>query len=143
VTPESFWARVVKGSECWVWTGNTTRQGYGVTKTNGRRMPAHRFAALLQHGRLDPEKIVCHTCDNRLCVRGDHLVQADYAWNNQDCARKGRHSRHKSKRTHCPHGHPYSGTNLVIASNGGRTCRECRRAHSLKWYHENKTRRLR
>jgi hypothetical protein len=30
-------------------------------------------------------------------------------------------------RTHCPSGHPYAGENLVIAKNGGRICRECRR----------------
>jgi len=28
-------------------------------------------------------------------------------------------------KTHCPQGHPYEGTNLVILWNGGRSCRAC------------------
>ncbi len=30
-----------------------------------------------------------------------------------------------SQRTHCPHGHPYSGANLIVSKNGRRRCRIC------------------
>jgi hypothetical protein len=29
-------------------------------------------------------------------------------------------------RTHCRHGHPYSGRNLIVGKNGTRACRTCR-----------------
>ena len=35
--------------------------------------------------------------------------------------------------THCPQGHPYSGDNLIITSNGGRACRECKRDWSREY----------
>lgn len=40
--------------------------------------------------------------------------------------------RHKSEKTHCPAGHPYSGHNLVVRASqpGSRRCRECERQRS-------------
>lgn len=36
-------------------------------------------------------------------------------------------------KTHCKHGHPYSGDNLRIKPNGKRECRACARAKSREW----------
>ena len=36
------------------------------------------------------------------------------------------------ERTHCPHGHPYSGVNLYIKPSGARSCRECKRAYDRR-----------
>ncbi len=41
------------------------------------------------------------------------------------------------ERTHCPHGHPYSGDNLII-ERGRRVCRECKRAKFHRWYLKNR-----
>jgi hypothetical protein len=30
-------------------------------------------------------------------------------------------------KTHCPQGHPYNEINTYVDSNGGRSCRTCRR----------------
>jgi hypothetical protein len=38
-------------------------------------------------------------------------------------------------RTHCPQGHPYSGTNLRLGSKG-RICRTCAKASVEKWKRE-------
>lgn len=51
------------------------------------------------------------------------------------------HGFHKSK-THCPHGHPYSGTNLRTDKRGNRWCRECGIA-AMKRYRKNKKERTR
>jgi hypothetical protein len=32
-----------------------------------------------------------------------------------------------SQKTHCPHGHPYSGDNLSYYPSGGRRCKACNR----------------
>jgi hypothetical protein len=43
----------------------------------------------------------------------------------RDAVSKKRFAR--MNRTHCPHGHPYSGDNLIFNSrSGARACRSCR-----------------
>lgn len=32
---------------------------------------------------------------------------------------------HQTRKTHCPHGHRYSGANLIIEKDGSRKCRAC------------------
>jgi CxxC motif-containing protein len=34
---------------------------------------------------------------------------------------------HNRRKTHCPMGHPYAGTNLYVDPKGNRRCRECKR----------------
>lgn len=37
------------------------------------------------------------------------------------------------RKTHCQRGHPLSGANLYLDSDGGRHCRACRKIHSAAW----------
>jgi hypothetical protein len=92
VTPEQrFWDKVEVGAECWEWTGNRSTGGYGQFWMNGKLNPATHFAWLLATGCLVPEGLhVCHHCDNRGCVRFDHLFVGTRLDNMQDCVRKGR-----------------------------------------------------
>jgi len=48
---------------------------------------------------------------------------------------------HNVNKTHCPHGHPYSGDNLAFTASGGRRCRACERAREAR--RRQKTRELR
>lgn len=89
---ERFWSKVNKSPEgCWEWTGSIANNGYG--HFNDKRLPtrvAHRIAWLLD-GRVIPEGMeVCHKCDNRKCVRLDHLFVGTRSDNMQDCKAKGR-----------------------------------------------------
>ena len=96
-----FWAKVEKGPNCWLWRGAVNKSsqhshlGYGVMEITGRRVLAHRLSFALEHGeeRLLPNLHVCHACDNRLCVRPDHLWQGTAGENADDCTRKGRRAR--------------------------------------------------
>ncbi len=84
-----FWAKVSKTENCWEWTGALQRNGYGWFRYNGKMGKAHRYSHLISKG--DPGKLcVLHRCDNKRCVRPDHLFLGTVADNNADCIKKGR-----------------------------------------------------
>lgn len=89
-TPGKFWANVQKGDGCWEWQGCTEKDGYGVFFMWGRQWRAHRLAYILTHGHVLPNVSVLHECDNRRCVRPDHLFLGTNTDNMADRYNKGR-----------------------------------------------------
>jgi hypothetical protein len=60
--------------ECWPWTGGRVPAGYGKIKINQKTHSAHRLAYYAEHGSIDPDLNVNHTCiGNRLCCNHAHL----------------------------------------------------------------------
>jgi len=51
--------------------------------------------------------------------------------------RRGR--RPLPRATHCKRGHPFAGDNLLVAKDGTRECRTCRRAQAREWYRKQAT----
>jgi len=88
-----FWAhhKVVRHGRwvCWTWTG-AKRNEYGGVRVNGRETYAHRYAYSLRFGPITAGLLVCHHCDNPMCIRPSHLFVGTDKENMIDSAEKGR-----------------------------------------------------
>lgn len=81
-------------SSCLEWTGSHGPGGYGVVVFSGRQKKAHHVAWFLEHGVWpQPPKVVMHRCDNRKCVKIEHLQLGTRVENRLDCVRKGRQAK--------------------------------------------------
>jgi len=79
---------------CEAHKGALTRFGYGTATSpaTGRSGRAHRVAWEQAYGPIPSGMIILHKCDNRACVKLQHLHLGTLADNNRDRAAKGRNS---------------------------------------------------
>lgn len=124
---QSFWKKVDKTDDCWVWTGSQKSNGYGEVHVGSRKLPkrAHQVSLVLSGIALTPGLVVDHLCRNRLCVKPDHLRQVTNKVNSLENSR-GVGAIHAS-RTVCPKGHEYSSENTRRDKHGKRYCKACSR----------------
>jgi hypothetical protein len=87
-----FWRFVEKseGDGCWLWTSCRVRSGYGAFGVNGKKLAAHRVSYEMHFGPILDGLWVLHRCDNKHCVRPDHLFLGTHEDNMRDMASKGR-----------------------------------------------------
>lgn len=82
--------RTTKGDGCWEWQGGRDNSGYG-SIWDGRAMErTHRVSWIIANGPIPHGLWVLHHCDNRVCVRPDHLYLGTVHENNDDRTRRGR-----------------------------------------------------
>ena len=75
---------------CWEWRGSKYRNGYGRFSLGDKWRSAHRVAYELFVGSIPDRLFVLHKCDNKACVRPDHLFLGTQADNMTDMKVKGR-----------------------------------------------------
>lgn len=86
-----FLSKIEKTSTCWIWKGARFANGYGVFSfSHSRNMKAHRFSYEIYKGPIPSGKLVCHSCDVKLCVNPDHLWIGTQKENIRDCMNKNR-----------------------------------------------------
>lgn len=80
---------------CDEWQASRMNSGYGQTWTivNGRRTMtgAHRVSWEHHFGPIPGGLFVLHKCDNKICIRPDHLFLGTQMDNTKDKIKKGRH----------------------------------------------------
>lgn len=118
-----FMQRVaVLPSGCWEWQGGK-RNEYGHVNYRQRAIgPAHRVAYELLIGPVPDGKQIDHLCRTTLCVNPVHLEPVTQR---ENILRGVSFSAVNARKTHCPKGHPYSGTNVRIRADGARRCLTC------------------
>lgn len=83
-----FWDKTNRpdGDEgCWLWTGFTHKNGYGVITLDGKNHFAHRISYQEYYGENIPDgMMVLHSCNNRACINPNHLRVGDHRANMRD-----------------------------------------------------------
>ncbi|QCB93317.1 HNH endonuclease [Cellulomonas shaoxiangyii] len=92
VDANRFWSHAAPASNgCLEWAGATFGPGgYGAAWDGERTRGAHRVAYELTHGPIPDGLLVRHACDNRRCVKPEHLSVGTYADNARDCTERAR-----------------------------------------------------
>lgn len=111
---------------CEVWGGSINEHGYGVLGINGKTKRAHVVAWEAVNGPVPDGLVLDHLCRNRACINPEHL---DPVTNKINTLRGEGPTAQNYRKTHCFKGHELVGDNLLITSQGNRSCNICQREH--------------
>ena len=97
---ERFWEKVIlthydngdiNYDGCMIWNAGKFSDGYGAFSIKRKVYRSHRVAYVYYYGPVNQNHIViCHKCDNPLCVNPLHLFKGTVQDNHDDCKNKNR-----------------------------------------------------
>ena len=128
-------------TKCWIWTAGKTQDGYGhmdfgTRKTGRTTRLAHAVAYELFIGPIPKGLSHDHLCRNVGCVNPWHIDPVPIK---ENILRGFGPTAINNRKTHCIHGHPFEGRNLMLRKNGNRDCRACHnrqgRINKVKYRH--------
>ncbi len=93
----------------------------------------HKVAYELVCGDVPAGLELDHLCRNRLCCNPAHLEPVTSAENKRRGDGLRNAAKNKKAKTHCSHGHPFSGANLRLIPQG-RRCRACEQRRKRESY---------
>ena len=77
-------------TRCWEWTAGKNPNGYGKFWLRGKHEQAHRVSWMIINGTIPAGNFILHHCDNKACVKPDHLYSGTLKDNTRDAIRRGR-----------------------------------------------------
>jgi hypothetical protein len=87
-----FWSHVFKTPDgCWKWTASVGSHGYGNAFDGRKVRTAHRWSFEIHFGPVPDGMFVLHRCDDKRCVRPEHLYAGTHQQNMDDTVRRARH----------------------------------------------------
>jgi hypothetical protein len=72
--------------------GEVDKNGYGKTRSNGKRVMAHRESYKHFVGQIVDGNVIMHSCDTPSCVNPNHLSQGTHQDNSDDMVAKKRNA---------------------------------------------------
>lgn len=82
---------VDKTGDCWIWTKNTYKYGYGrLSIGKSKQIRAHRYMYEKTYGVIPNGMNVLHSCDNPRCIKPEHLFLGTQKDNVTDMMKKRR-----------------------------------------------------
>lgn len=104
---DTFWSRVDKTGDCWLWQRYRKPRGYGICYPHFKDNPqrghyTHRVSYVLTYGHIPDELLVLHHCDNPPCCNPKHLFLGTQHDNAQDMVAKDRARKTGKHGDDCP-----------------------------------------
>lgn len=83
--------------DCWLWKGDIGKDGYGrfemKVESGYKTHRAHRISYMFFVDSIPDDKLICHSCDNTLCVNPNHLFLGTNQDNIDDRTKKNRQAK--------------------------------------------------
>jgi hypothetical protein len=98
-TKQDFYDLLEPNGDCLEWTMGRMSNGYGFTLINKKLTKTHRLALILE-GVDVTDKMVLHSCDNKVCCNPAHLRVGTHQENMDDMKKRNRQNSIRGSKCH-------------------------------------------